>query len=133
MNREELRQKLRNKINKSRNERKSKRGKDENIIKTEMNDSRITEIMINSYNELRSNFPNLNIKTPSQLLDNLEETTNEFKLYIMEMLKLGKTNNIEPDQLKNSLDNLYTRYIISVCGIQIVPEKLQFLFSNNNI
>lgn len=130
MTKEELRKKLRDKINNAKNNRTS-RAVQEKIQEKEFNtDPRITEEMKTIYNKIKTEYPTLDIKPPNYLLNNVAGAIESFKMYIMHMLEVGKANNILPDELKYTLqNNVYTKYMITVCGIEIVPEKLRFLFT----
>ena len=131
MTKEELKKKLRDKIRNAKNNRTAKAVK-EHIEEKEFNsDSRITEEMKILFKSIKNDYPTLDIKSPSHLLNDITSATENFKAYIMQMLEIGKANNILPDELKYTLNNVYTKYMITVCGLEIVPEKLRFLFIEN--
>lgn len=130
MTKEELKKKLRDKIRNAKNNRTSKAVKEQIQEKEFNSDSRITEDMKVLYNKIKTDYPTLDIKPPNYLLNNVADAIDSFKMYIMHMLEVGKANNILPDELKYTLqNNIYTKYMTTVCGIEIVPEKLRFLFT----
>lgn len=130
MTKEELRKKLRDKIRNAKNTRISKSVREYIEEKELISDKRVSEEMNVLYKKIKSDYPSIDIKPPHYLLDNIQEATENFKKYISQMLELGKSNQIQPEELKYILNNIYTKYMVTVCGIQIVPEKLQFLFTN---
>ena len=131
--RKELKNKLKKKINSLQNDRLNNFAKKIEINKENEkvnNDSRITDEMKNSYNLVKSELPELNIKPPNYLLDNLEETREQFNSYLVNIIEISKLNKISPDEFTNILNNSYNKYMVCVCGIEILPEKLRSLYIN---
>jgi len=117
-NRDELKQKLRDKIAETKNlnnrpsqQTKNKLEKDAKREKKEVdNDPRVTYVMKHLFIQALQKYPGMDLANPSEVLNNKEKYTLEYYKFSIQLLK---DNNNNPD----ILDNHYCRYMKEVLGL----------------
>jgi len=142
---EELRQKLRDKINGKRNQRLPTGVADDNkkvpMTQKKYNkllaeatkeltqlktDDRVTPAMNELYENTCKTFSDIKVPTPSELLNNPELAKSKFKEYLVGLIDMCKQNNVPRETfISKYLNSLYTEYHVVTLGIDVVPEKLQ--------
>lgn len=138
LTKQELRMKLRNKINSFKNhmpgnmqivtEKEYKKIMQETRreMKKLQEDERVTPKMMVLYEMVKSEFTQVNIPTPVEMLNNPEETRQKLKEYFSTLIEQCKKNNVSRESfIENYLNSNYTKYHIEVLGIDIIPEKLR--------
>ena len=135
LTKEELRQKLRAKIASARQpQQKAVTQKQYNnmmkTVKKEMNkfkqDDRVTDEMLLLYNKLNTEYKQVKVPSPSELLNNIELAKTKFKEYLKSLIEKCKEYNISQQKFeKDYLNSEYTRYMVIVVGLEIVPESLR--------
>jgi hypothetical protein len=117
-NRDELKQKLRDKIAETKNlnnrpsqQTKNKLEKDAKREKKEVdNDPRVTYVMKHLFVQALQKYPGMDLANPSEVLNNKEKYTLNYYNFSIQLLK-ENNNNLE------ILDNPYCRYMKEVLGL----------------
>lgn len=126
--REELRQKLRSKINEKRQKQPSKQeiqrikkdiAKEYNEV---MKDDRIKPEMISLYTDAMRAFPKANMPNPKVILDDAEHYKKEYGKYVLNIMTQAKTNGWGVEKIKDMLNNTYTRYMTNVLDLPSLPS-----------
>jgi len=145
LSKEDLRQKLRDKISGKRNQRMPTSIADETKkvpmtqkkynklvaeatkeLATLKEDGRVSPLMTEFYNLTCKKYDKIKIPTPSELLDNPELAKTKFKEYLVDLIDTCKQKNIPREMfIKEYLNSLYTEYHVCILGIDVVPEKLR--------
>jgi hypothetical protein len=135
LTREELRQKLRAKIASARQpQQKAVTQKQYNkmmkTVKSEMKklkqDDRVTDEMLLLYDKLNNEYKQVKVPSPSEILNNIDLAKTKFKEYLKSLIDKCKEYNISQQKFeKDYLNSEYTRYMVMVAGLEIVPESLR--------
>jgi hypothetical protein len=152
LSKEELRQKLREKINGHKMQRMPSNQVDESIKKKpvnkkqynklvteatkqlkemaelnkEVNDAKITPLMLGFYDLAVQTYDEIKVPSPSELLNNVEDAKKNFKEYLATLIDTCKKTNVPRDTfVRQFLNCLYTEYHVAVLGVEVVPEKLR--------
>jgi hypothetical protein len=129
--REELRKKLRQKIN----EKKQKQPTRQEIqrIKKDINreyrqvtqDERVTSEMIDLFSQAMKDFPNLNMPNPKIVLDNDAKYKEEYGKYVLNIMQKAREENWNVDIVKSMLNNSYTKYMTHMLNLPELPTFIQ--------
>jgi hypothetical protein len=130
MNRELLKQKLRESMNKKKltrarpNAKKIKQMKEDygDILK-DFKDPRITQHMLQLYTKALFKYPN--ISKPNNILDNPEKYKKEYGKYVLEIIKKAKDDKLDIPTIKALFDNEYTEYLTHILNIPKLPDFLK--------
>ena len=130
MNRELLKKKLRESMDKKKlsrtrpNAKKIKQMKEDygDILK-DFKDPRITQHMLKLYTNALFKYPN--ISKPNDILDNPEKYKKEYGDYVLEIIKESKAKNVDIPTLKLLFDNEYTEYLTHILNIPKLPDFLK--------
>ena len=156
MNREELKQKLREKLHGFKNKRTSNNSKDTTNTYEQTNninnmpikqkkklmadakkeiaklkeDTRITPHIKELYSSVVKEFNKIKIPSPIELLNNPELAKQKFKEYLVDLIESCKKNNIQKEIfIELYLNSTYTKYHVELLGREVVPEKLRDLLN----
>ena len=131
MNRELLRQKLREKINNKKSNRNQPNLKQLKKTKEEYNnllkDQRVTPEMLNLYTNAFRKYTNNKIPKPNEILDNCEKYKDEYGKYILNIIKNAKEEKLGIAEIKLLLNNEYSEYLTHMLGIPKFPDFLNKL------
>jgi hypothetical protein len=131
MNRELLRQKLREKINNKKSNRNQPNLKQLKKTKEEYNnllkDQRVTPEMLNLYTNAFRKYTNNKIPKPNEILDNCEKYKDEYGKYILNIIKNAKEEKLGIAEIKLLLNNEYSEYLTHMLGIPKLPDFLNKL------
>lgn len=131
MNRELLRQKLREKINNKKSNRNQPNLKQLKKTKEEYNnllkDQRVTPEMLNLYTNAFSKYTNNKIPKPNEILDNCKKYKDEYSKYVLNIIKNAKEEKLGITEIKLLLNNEYSEYLTHMLGIPKIPDFLNKL------
>jgi hypothetical protein len=130
MNRELLKQKLRESMSKKKmsrsrpNAKKIKKMKEEygDLLK-DLKDQRLTPHMLELYKNALFKYPN--ISKPNEILDNPNKYKKEYGDYVLEIIKESKEKTLNKTAVKALFDNEYTEYLTHMLNIPAVPDFLK--------
>lgn len=132
LTREQIRQKLRNKIANARQPLMTQKQYNKMVKKSKKEmkklkkDSRITDEMLLLYDKLNNEFTLSKVPSPSEILNNVELAKKEFTEYLRTLISKCKELDISQQTFeKDYLNSEYTRYLVMVAGMDIVPESLR--------
>ena len=124
--REELKQKLRNKIkDKKNNTNLNNIQQLQKEAKQEMQDSGISMQLLNKYRTAITTFKNVKIATPFEVLANKDTYLKEYSNYVLIAIKEAKENKYNIETIKRMLTNSYTDYMTSMLNLPLLPSWLK--------
>jgi len=149
LTKEELRQKLRDKINGRKMQRMPSSQVDDAIKKKPVTkkqynklvsesskeikelaklneDSRVSPLMMGFYDLAVKTYNEIKIPSPIELINNVEDAKKNFKEYLVGLIDACKKSNVPRETFVSQyLNSLYTEYHVAVLGVEVVPEKLR--------